>query len=588
MATEHDSNDDLYSYGGYETAMPDLLSDSELRQGKHDSGVDIETMPDAMHNEAVGTLFASQAAAEFISQAGPPIAPRRALQTVDELRQWLEKFELPQAVRTKDQAGVAVNTELPYHPPRKRPLSVQAANTVALSVPRLRSAGDSIDADQSATHEPDNDDTEVLDTNERLNLLLSDTLPMLPLEMACEWDERQRAREMYNAIDRARAIRLDFEAGLTSARESKLEIAVSNWKAAEQNRRRAECDWSKYEPPSNWLDYGGDSRMYISEADIAEEIKTLEYVVDVRTDAERDYYDLMRDFLNWAIAYITLESQDVANGRPRSTRRNALTDDIPLVLVEDMIPDNEETDLMARKSDTLTTSSILDQAKIGETLADKQIDGLQFGGRLTRTPRSFKPLDAQLFKPIHVGQDRGRDDGNAYEEDNEEVLRSFTPNVSDTDLYEDFRDMLDADDFKCPEDQRFFDALEHQELRVRAESPQGPAGPTQDPDVRIIDFASRRISKQAQNTSGGLDAAHFIEHVEHIGDPCAKNMVWGLPADEIGLFQRPISRPDSRIEHQSVVIIREVESSDSDEDTFYDASEKAEPKPPAVANTSEA
>ena len=65
-------------------------------------------------------------------------------------------------------------------------------------------------------------------------------------------------------------------------------------------------------------------------------------------------------------------------------------------------------------------------------------------------------------------------------------------------------------------------------------------------------------------------------------------MVWGLPADEIGLFQRPISRPDSRIEHQSVVIIREVESSDSDEDTFYDASEKAEPKPPAVANTSEA
>lgn len=252
---------------------------------------------------------------------------------------------------------------------------------------------------------------------------------MLPLEMTCEWNERQRAREDYDSIDRARIIRLRFEDQLAQARAMNLAIAVNRWADAEEDRKRAESYWSEHEPSSNLTEYaspGGlqswlkrsviqdlqdtddltddmsdimnytDSSRYIvppnwdmtdrprrtrpysnmyyflrymtrekkvftlidtrleflreglstqSEAAIAREIEHLEHIADLRTVAERDYYDLTRDFLNCAIAHTTLEFQDMANGGSNSTRRNALTHDLPLHLVADVIEYDEETGL---------------------------------------------------------------------------------------------------------------------------------------------------------------------------------------------------------------------------------------------------
>jgi hypothetical protein len=101
-------------------------------------------------------------------------------------------------------------------------------------------------------------------------------------------------------------------------------------------------------------------------------------------------------------------------------------------------------------------------------------------------------------------------------------LRIELPIASETDPHEDFKVMLDADDFKRPEDQRFLDGLGGHDPCVRAEDLQGPAGPMQDPDVRVIDFALLANSKKAQNAIGTLDAAHLIEHIEDIDDPRAK------------------------------------------------------------------
>lgn len=455
MATEHDLNHDLYSYDGYEKAMPDLPSNSEARQPRQDSGVDFQTI----HNNAVGTLFAPRAAADIASMPGPLITPSQAVdagtqrrsgteasifaryethtgriredadQTINELRTWLKKFKLPQVALANDQADVVVDREASPRPYRKRSLSVQTANAVASQVPRLRSAGGSIDGADPTPHEPANDDIETFTTNERLDLLLLDALPMLPLEMTCEWNERQRAREDYDSIDRARIIRLRFEDQLAQARATNLAIAVNRWADAEEDRKRAESYWSEHEPSSNLAEYaspGGlqswlersviqdlqdiddlmddmsdimnytDSSRYIvppnwdmtdrprrtriysniyyflrymtrekrvftlidtrleflreglstqSEAAIAREIEHLERIADLRTVAERDYYDLTCDFLNWTIAHTTLEFQDMANGGSNSTRPNALTHDLPLDLVADVIEYDEGTGL---------------------------------------------------------------------------------------------------------------------------------------------------------------------------------------------------------------------------------------------------
>ncbi|KAF3043352.1 hypothetical protein E8E11_007845 [Didymella keratinophila] len=532
-------------YDGFEKAAPNLLSNPGVRQPRQDSGVDFETMAGPIHNEAVGTLFASQAAADIVSTAEPPISPPAvnagaqthigpeasifaryethvrhtragANQIMDELRGWLERFKLPQAAPTTDPVDVAIDIEASPHPPRKRSLSFQTTDSIATQVPRLRSADGSVDSDFSSTpYELGNDNTEGFAVNERLNLLLSDALPMLPQEMTCEWDERQRAREEYESIEWARVIRLDSEERLAQAQAANLEVAVNEWADAEEDRNRTERFWSQYKPPSNWPEYvspGGleswlegsvikelqhteeltddvfgnihykDSRTYIipriwdmtdrprrtrlysntyyfkkymwrerrvfsliegrledlregqseqSEADIAEEIKYLEYVRHLRTNAERDYYDLMRDFLKWAIAHTTLEFQGMTNGGPKPTRRNALTHDIPHDLVEDMIEDSEETGMMDRyerlrlleqayfperfiasplppKPPPTQTQpqytpggrqipkrKVLDGIEIGNDDADP----LHFGERLMRTlPQSFKPQNAQFFR----------------------------------------------------------------------------------------------------------------------------------------------------------------------------------------------
>jgi len=505
MAAEPNSNGDLYSYDGFEKAVPNLLSNPEVRQPRQDSGVDFETMAGTIHNEAVGTLFASQAAADVASTAGPPISPPPAVdvgaqthigpeasifaryethvrqtreganQTMNELREWLERFKLPQTALTNDPVDVTIDIEASPHPLRKRSLSVQTANTIVPQVPRLCSAGGSIDSNSSTPYEPGNDNTEGFAVNERLNLPLSDALPMLPREMTCEWDERQRAREEYDSIDQARAIRLELEERLAQARAADLEAAVNEWADAEEDRNRAERFWSQYKPPSDWPEHvspGGleswlegsvikelqhteeltddvfvnihykDSRSYIipriwdmtdrtrrtrlysntyyfkkymwrerrvfsliegrledlregqseqSEADIAEEIKYLEYVGDLRTNAERDYYDLMRDFLNWAIAHTTLEFQDMTNGGPKPTRRNALTHDIPHDLVEDVIEDSEETGLMDRYKRLRT----LEQAYFPERF---KVDPLPPNPPPTQTQPQCTPRGRQIPK----------------------------------------------------------------------------------------------------------------------------------------------------------------------------------------------
>jgi len=78
--------------------------------------------------------------------------------------------------------------------------------------------------------------------------------------------------------------------------------------------------------------------------------------------------------------------------------------------------------------------------------------------------------------------------------------------------------MLAADEFKRPEDQRFFDELGNRNSRVRTEYTQEPAEPMQDSEVRVIDFAMRASSKRAQGVSTDLDPAHLIEHTEDIDD----------------------------------------------------------------------
>jgi uncharacterized protein with beta-barrel porin domain len=185
--------------------------------------VDLATTADLMHHESVGTLFASQASADIVSTAGPPVALSSAInagvqtrigpeasifaryetyirqtreganQTIEDLREWLERFELAAAV------DAAIDTEIPPQPLRKRSLSVQTANTIATQVPRLRSAANSIESSPSSTpHELGTDDAEVSAATERLYLLSLDALPTLPREMACEQDERKRAREEYD------------------------------------------------------------------------------------------------------------------------------------------------------------------------------------------------------------------------------------------------------------------------------------------------------------------------------------------------------------------------------------------------------
>lgn len=131
-------------------------------------------------------------------------------------------------------------------------------------------------------------------------------------------------------------------------------------------------------------------------------------------------------------------------------------------------------------------------------------------------------------QPSHVGQGQESHDDNVPEGDSKDVLLLANTDISGSGPQEDFRSMLDADDFKRPEDQRFFEALEDHDLRESAErlqgpeGLQGPAGYMEYPDVRVIDFALRANSKKAQSASRALDAAHLIEPIVDIDGTRAK------------------------------------------------------------------
>ncbi|KAF1927045.1 uncharacterized protein M421DRAFT_189586 [Didymella exigua CBS 183.55] len=528
MAAEHDPNDDLYSYDGYDKATFGFLIEPDVRQPRQDSGVDIQ-MPEAIHNEAVGTLFASQAATDIPSQATTHIAPRQTINaetqtqhgsessvfacydaiaetkrgdthhTIFELRRWLGRFKLPQAARADDKGDFTVENEASHHLFRQRSLSAQAAKLAASEFPLQRLADDSIDGNESATHKPEDDDAGPSIMDERLNLLLSIALPQSPIERTCEWDERQRAREEYDSIERAHAIRLEADQRSAQTRERNLEISENNWKEAEVDRKRAESSWpngsleasvvqelehgdelaSQMSSMINYMDSGlyiiprmwdftdptRRTRLYSNtysflrymmrerkvvyllgtrfedlqqgrsnqpEAAITEEMKTLENAMEVRCNAEVDYFNLLCDFLNWAIAHTTLEFRDMTNGGPEPTRPNALTNDIPISVVEDMI--EVEAELMKRYErlrdleqayfpkrfivDPLPSEPPPTQTKPQYTPRGRQIpvrqqmppqddsadeydlgDEAQFGERLTRTlPRPFRPQNTPLLR----------------------------------------------------------------------------------------------------------------------------------------------------------------------------------------------
>lgn len=169
---------------------------------------------------------------------------------------------------------------------------------------------------------------------------------------------------------------------------------------------------------------------------IAEEIKVLENAMEIRCNAEVDYFKLLHDFLNWAIAHTILEIRDMTIGGPKQTRPNALTDDIPLPIVKDMIEeepellklydrlqDLEQTYFPERfRANLFSVKHPPSQKQHQYTPRGRQIpvrqqmlpqDGLtddadnleevQCGARLMRTlPRSFKPQNTPLLRVMRL------------------------------------------------------------------------------------------------------------------------------------------------------------------------------------------
>jgi hypothetical protein len=123
----------------------------------------------------------------------------------------------------------------------------------------------------------------------------------------------------------------------------------------------------------------------------------------------------------------------------------------------------------------------------------------------------------QWVEPTHIKDNRDRNDNNVFEDDSEGITSVVISNPSETDPFEDNKDMLDADDFKHPEDQRFLTTLRRPDSAVRAEHPDLPF---QDPDVRVIDFAFPANT----NRAGHINSADSIEQIENIDDPRAISM----------------------------------------------------------------
>ena len=274
MAAEHEANDDLYRYDGYDKVtsdVPDVPDAPQLRQPRQDSVVDFSTMADAIHYAAVGTLFALQTAADTPLQGTANIAPQRqrgaessvfaihdanverkrsnASKTIAGLRQWLEAFAISQAHADRDNVSTAEDHGSP-HISRKRSLSARTAEHVSMRFPPQTStecSHESTESAEFASHRPipiDNDDeTDVSLQDERLNLLLSVALPLSPVERTLKWEERQRAAEEYNAIERARTTGIELKRIWAKDREEWMGECVESRKEYERRRRLGEERW---------------------------------------------------------------------------------------------------------------------------------------------------------------------------------------------------------------------------------------------------------------------------------------------------------------------------------------------------------
>lgn len=71
----------------------------------------------------------------------------------------------------------------------------------------------------------ENDEPEVIVAEERSLSPLYEIMPLLPIEGTLEWIERQRVREEYNAIERARAYRLELESQTADVHEASFKVA---------------------------------------------------------------------------------------------------------------------------------------------------------------------------------------------------------------------------------------------------------------------------------------------------------------------------------------------------------------------------
>lgn len=112
-------------------------------------------------------------------------------------------------------------------------------------------------------------------------------------------------------------------------------------------------------------------------------------------------------------------------------------------------------------------------------------------------------------KSTNTEYGQGYNSDNTYKIEKEGRLHLVIPDPSETRSSEDFRDILDSDDFKRAEDQLFLDALEYQDSSIRVEN---TAPPIQNPFVRVIDFASPENTERARS----LDSLHLIERTEDV------------------------------------------------------------------------
>ncbi|KAF2621875.1 hypothetical protein BU25DRAFT_426137 [Macroventuria anomochaeta] len=220
-------------------------------------------MADAIHYETIGTLFASQGIAasapqetmdmERARQTGPEssifaIHDAHARQRRDaasnlatDLQKWLDGFDLPQAYADRRKNSAAEHAGIP---PRKLSLSVHAADYISTELSAQASAvrhNESTGTDAVAPDHPaplgDKESDDNLQ-NERLNLVLFNAFPMSPVERTPEWGERQRVREEYDAIERARANLIDQENAMIETRKRWLEENIRRW-GVDQRQLRA-------------------------------------------------------------------------------------------------------------------------------------------------------------------------------------------------------------------------------------------------------------------------------------------------------------------------------------------------------------